>query len=36
VREEELGRVRTLQSERARQETLLDEELREVRDDGGK
>ena len=36
VREEELERVRTLQSERARQGTLLDEELREVRDDGGK
>ncbi|MGO9834247.1 MAG: tetratricopeptide repeat protein [Polyangiaceae bacterium] len=33
VREEELDRVRTLQSERARQETLLDEELKEVRDD---
>ncbi len=36
VREEELERVRTLQTERARQEQLLDEELREVRDDGGK
>ncbi len=34
VREEELDRVRTLQSERARQEQLLDEELKEVRDDG--
>ena len=34
VREEELGRVRSLQSERARQEQLLDEELKEVRDDG--
>jgi hypothetical protein len=34
VREEELSRVRTLQSERARQEQLLDEELKEVRDDG--
>jgi hypothetical protein len=26
--------VRSLQSERARQEQLLDEELKEVRDDG--
>jgi tetratricopeptide (TPR) repeat protein len=34
VREEELSRVRGLQSERARQEQLLDEELKEVRDDG--
>jgi tetratricopeptide (TPR) repeat protein len=34
VREEELSRVRSLQSERARQEQLLDEELKEVRDDG--
>jgi hypothetical protein len=34
VREEELGRVRSLQGERARQEQLLDEELKEVRDDG--
>jgi len=34
VREEELDRVRNLQSERARQEQLLDEELKEVRDDG--
>ncbi|MDP9035425.1 MAG: tetratricopeptide repeat protein, partial [Myxococcota bacterium] len=34
VREEELGRVRSLQSERSRQEQLLDEELKEVRDDG--
>jgi tetratricopeptide (TPR) repeat protein len=34
VREEELGRVRGLQSERARQEQILDEELKEVRDDG--
>jgi tetratricopeptide (TPR) repeat protein len=34
VREEELARVRSLQSERARQEQLLDEELKEVRDDG--
>jgi tetratricopeptide (TPR) repeat protein len=34
VREEELDRVRSLQSERARQEQLLDEELKEVRDDG--
>jgi len=34
VREEELERVRSLQGERARQETLLDEELKEVRDDG--
>jgi tetratricopeptide (TPR) repeat protein len=34
VREEELDRVRSLQAERARQEQLLDEELKEVRDDG--
>lgn len=34
VREEELDRVRSLQSERARQEQLLDDELKEVRDDG--
>jgi tetratricopeptide (TPR) repeat protein len=34
VREEELSRVRSLQSDRARQEQLLDEELKEVRDDG--
>ncbi len=34
VREEELDRVRSLQSERAREEQLLDEELKEVRDDG--
>jgi tetratricopeptide (TPR) repeat protein len=34
VREEELDRVRNLQGERARQEQLLDEELKEVRDDG--
>ncbi|MDP9001676.1 MAG: tetratricopeptide repeat protein [Myxococcota bacterium] len=34
VREEEVGRVRSLQSERSRQEQLLDEELKEVRDDG--
>jgi hypothetical protein len=34
VREEELDRVRSLQSERARQEQILDEELKEVRDDG--
>ena len=34
VREEELGRVRSLQSERSRQEQTLDEELKEVRDDG--
>jgi tetratricopeptide (TPR) repeat protein len=34
VREEELNRVRSLQTERARQEQLLDEELKEVRDDG--
>jgi len=34
VREEELSRVRVLQSERSRQEQLLDEELKEVRDDG--
>jgi tetratricopeptide (TPR) repeat protein len=33
VREEELDRVRSLQSERSRQEQLLDEELKEVRDD---
>jgi hypothetical protein len=34
VREEELDRVQSLQGERARQEQLLDEELKEVRDDG--
>ncbi|HEY4011719.1 MAG TPA: tetratricopeptide repeat protein [Polyangiaceae bacterium] len=34
VREEELSRVRSLQSERSRQEQVLDEELKEVRDDG--
>jgi hypothetical protein len=34
VREEELDRVHSLQSERSRQEQLLDEELKEVRDDG--
>lgn len=34
VREEELDRVRSLQTERARQEQVLDEELKEVRDDG--
>src|SRR5208283_4267313 len=34
VREEELSRVRSLQTERSRQEQLLDEELKEVRDDG--
>ncbi len=33
VREEELERVHNLQSERAREEQLLDEELREVLDD---
>jgi tetratricopeptide (TPR) repeat protein len=33
VREEELARVRNLQTERAREEQLLDEELREVLDD---
>jgi len=33
VREEELDRVHALQKERAKQETLLDEELREVLDD---
>jgi tetratricopeptide (TPR) repeat protein len=35
VREEELDRVHNLQSERAREEQLLDEELREVLDDVG-
>ncbi|MBK8215845.1 MAG: tetratricopeptide repeat protein [Myxococcales bacterium] len=35
VREEELDRVHTLQTERAKQETLLEEELREVLDDSG-
>ena len=35
VREEELERVQTLQHERAREEQLLDEELREVLDDSG-
>ncbi|MGH7271697.1 MAG: tetratricopeptide repeat protein, partial [Polyangiaceae bacterium] len=34
VREEELDRVRSLQSDRARQEQVLDDELKEVRDDG--
>lgn len=34
VREEELDRVRSLQTDRARQEQVLDEELKEVRDDG--
>ena len=33
VREEELSRVHNLQTERAREEQLLDEELREVLDD---
>ena len=33
VREEELARVQNLQTERAREEQLLDEELREVLDD---
>jgi hypothetical protein len=33
VREEELERVHNLQSERSREEQLLDEELREVLDD---
>jgi hypothetical protein len=33
VREEELDRVRNLQTERAREEQILDEELREVLDD---
>jgi hypothetical protein len=35
VREEELDRVHNLQTERAREEQLLDEELREVLDDSG-
>ena len=35
VREEELDRVRSLQGERAREEQLLDEELKEVLDDDG-
>jgi hypothetical protein len=35
VREEELERVHNLQTERAREEQLLDEELREVLDDSG-
>lgn len=35
VREEELDRVHNLQTERAREEQLLDEELREVLDDAG-
>jgi hypothetical protein len=35
VREEELDRVHNLQTERAREETLLDEELKEVLDDAG-
>lgn len=35
VREEELERVHNLQTERAREEQLLDEELREVLDDTG-
>jgi hypothetical protein len=34
VREEENARVTNLKGERARQQQLLDEELREVRDDG--
>jgi len=34
VREEELERVRNLQNERTREQNLLDEELREVLDDG--
>jgi hypothetical protein len=34
VREEELSRVQSLQSERDRQEKLLDDELKEVKDDG--
>ncbi|MGH7284303.1 MAG: tetratricopeptide repeat protein [Polyangiaceae bacterium] len=35
VREEELDRVRNLQTERAREEQILDEELKEVLDDQG-
>ena len=35
VREEEMERVRNLQHERAREEQILDEELREVLDDAG-
>ena len=35
VRVEEMERVRTLQSERVREEQLLDEELKEVLDDAG-
>ena len=35
VREEEQSRVRQLQTERAREEQLLDEELKEVIDDSG-
>ncbi len=35
VREEELDRVRNLQTERRAQEQLLDEELKEVLDDSG-
>jgi hypothetical protein len=35
VREEELDRVHNLQTERAHEEQLLDEELREVLDDAG-
>lgn len=35
VREEQLTRVRNLQAERAREEQILDEELREVLDDAG-
>jgi len=35
LREEEMYRVRALQTERARQEQVLDEELREVLDDSG-
>lgn len=35
LREEELSRVRSLQTERAREEQLLDEELKEVLDDAG-
>jgi tetratricopeptide (TPR) repeat protein len=35
VREEEMDRVRSLQTERAREEQVLDEEMREVLDDAG-
>ena len=34
VREEEMDRVKNLLSEKQRQSDLLDEELKEVRDDG--